>query len=266
MTFVSITDINQWKFILPNLLALDKYKREYTYYIFGNTRYVVAKLKQAISKLPIEYGKVIVETIPSFYKFFNLPPRFTNHSWITPTTMDRFVIPLYTDIKKFVWLDCDTLIVSEKVFDLDNIETSNKGIAAVPAYTTLTDHIISFSKADFLLDLVNNESSSFNAGVCLIDCTKLVSNNYVDFIDEVHARSNGSYVNDEIILNLYDQEYVELPLVYNCMTHASDNIKNPYIIHFSGQKYKPWHTDVPEVGVYTKYYKLWEYYYLDLDS
>ena len=102
--------------------------------------------------------------------------------------------------------------------------------------------------------------------MCLIDCDKLKANNYVDFIKNVYERSEGAYVNDEVILNLYDQSYNLLPLQYNCMTHKSYEIKNPYIVHFSGKEYKPWVEYVYKKGIYLKHYKLWEYYYLLLDD
>lgn len=266
MTFVTITDRNQWRYLLPNLLVLESFKRPYTYYIFGNTRYVAMQLKSAVEGLDIIYGTIFVDTIPSFFKTFNLPPTSTNHSWITPTTMDRFVIPLYTDLKKFLWLDCDTLIVSEDIFNLETVETSKKGIAAVAAETDLEDHIIYFSKAPFLIDLAYTNSSTFNAGVCLMDCDKLRANNYVDFIQSIYTRSQGVYVNDEIILNLYDQSFNLLPLAYNCMTHKSLEVKNPIVIHFSGKEYKPWINHTYTSGSYLKYYKLWEYFYLSLND
>lgn len=266
MTFATITDCNQWRYLLPNLLVLESFKRPYTYYIFGNNRYVTMQLKNAVKSLDITYGTIYVDKIHSFFRTFNIAPVNTNHSWITSTTMDRFVIPLHTDIKKFLWLDCDTLIVSEDIFNLETVETSDKGIAAVATETNLDDHIIYFSKADFLADLAKENSSTFNAGVCLIDCDKLKVNNYVDFIQNVYERSQGAYVNDEVILNLYDQSFNMLPLTYNCMTHKSFEVKSPIIVHFSGKDYKPWVDHVYTKGSYLKYYKLWEYYYLLLDD
>lgn len=266
MTFATITDINQWKYLLPNILVLEGFKRPYNYYIYGNNRYVSLQLINAIKSLNVVYGSIQVDTVPTFFTAFKIKPVTTNHAWITSTTMDRFVLPLYTDLKKFLWLDCDTLITSEEIFNLENIETSDKGIAAVSTDTNLDDHIVYFSKADYLMDLAKENSSTFNAGVCLIDCDKLKSNNYVEFINNVYERSQGAYVNDEVILNLYDQSYNLLPLQYNCMTHKSFEIKNPYIVHFSGKDYKPWVEYIYKKGTYLKHYKLWEYYYLLLDD
>jgi len=265
MTFATITDRNQWRYILPNLLVLESFKRPYTYYIFGNNRFVYTQIENAVNSLSINYGTIIVNTIPSFFKTFNIPPTSTNHSWITPTTMDRFVIPLHTDLKKFLWLDCDTLIVSENIFDLETVETSKKGIAAAATDTDLMDHIIYFSKSPFLVDLADDNSSTFNAGVCLIDCDKLKANNYVDFIQEIYTRSQGEYVNDEVILNLYDQSFNLLPSQFNCMTHKLFEAKDPFVVHFSGKEYKPWVDHVYKSGSYLKYYKLWEYFYLSLN-
>ena len=264
MTFVSITDSNQWRYLLPNLLVLESFKRSYNYYIFGNNTYVTQLLITAIKSLNITYGTIYIDKIPSFFNTFKLSPTNTNHSWITPTTMDRFVVPLYTDIDKFLWLDCDTLIINEEIFNLEHVETSDKGIAAVATNTTLEDHIIYFSKADFLIDLAKDNSSTFNAGVCLMDCNKLRSNNYVEFIREVYDRSEGGYVNDELILNLYDQSFELLSPRYNCMTHKPFETKDPVIVHFSGKDFKPWLHHVYERGYYLKYYKLWEYFYLTL--
>jgi lipopolysaccharide biosynthesis glycosyltransferase len=264
MTFVSITDSNQWKFILPNILVLEGFKRNYEYHIFGNNRYTAQQIRTLVDKLGILYGSIYIDTIPSFFDTFDITHTETNHSWITPTTMDRFVIPLYTDIKKFVWLDCDTLITNSNIFNLENTETSAKGIAAVPTDVALHDHIVFFSKASFLLDLAKSNSSTFNAGVCIIDCDKLNSNKYFDFIKQVFERSEGAYINDEVILNLYDQEYNELPIHYNCMTHKPIEVINPSVVHFSGKDYKPWVNYVYKQGYYLKHYKLWEYYYLTL--
>lgn len=260
MTLVTITDLNQWQFVFPNILALENMKRKYEFYIFGKNRHTTDLINFNLSNAKIKYGNIKVDVLPSFFSVFDIQETETNHSWITATTLDRFVIPVATNIGKFIWVDTDTLIISEDIFKIFKEDTSEKGIAAVACDTLLHDHIIHFSRAAFLLDIAKGNSSTFNAGVTLIDPEKFRKNKYEDLIKEVFERSGGAYVNDEVILNLYDQEYRLLTPRFNCITHKAFLPRDPIVVHFSGQEYKPW-VEHNYKGPYLKYYKLWEYYY-----
>lgn len=260
MVLATITDVNQWQFVFPNILALEEYSKKYTYHLFGRDQYTIDLINYSLEKIKPRYGDIRVGLIPTFFEFYGLEERTTNHEWITNTTMDRFVIPYATNIKKYIWLDTDTLIVSKDIFKVFKEETSYKGIAGSACDTTLYEHVINFSNADFLLDIAKRNSSTFNAGVLLIDCEKLQLNYFKEFIEEVYSRSNGNYVNDEVILNLYDQTYKPLTPRFNCMTHKAFLPIDPIVVHFSGKDYKPWVNHI-YTGPYMRYYKLWEYYY-----
>lgn len=260
MVLATITDGNQWQFVFPNILSLETFRKKYTYYLFGRDQHTVDLIKYTLDSIKIKYGTIIVDRLPTFHQVFDVPVQETNHSWITNTTLDRFVIPFMTDLEKIIWLDTDTLVISPEIFDIYKTDTSEKGISAAACDTLLHDHIIQFSRASFLLDIAIHNTSTFNAGVVLLDCQKLRDHNLDLFIKEVYERSNGVYVNDEIIFNLYDQNYNALTPRFNCMTHKLFLPKDPIVVHFSGKDFKPWMEHIYKSGSYLKYYKLWEYY------
>lgn len=267
MNLTTVVDFTQWSYIFPNILALETFKRKYTYGIFTACGVTYNLLTSKLKRIPVEYGRVYVKLIPSFFSFFDLASLTPNHDWITGTTMDRFVVPHFCEFEKYIHIDVDTLIVSDQIFDLQTFETSLKGIAAVPNITPLVEHVISFSDAIFLLDLVKINKYTFNAGVLLIDCKKLKEHNFDNFIKEVYERGeNATYINDEIILNLYDQQFKILDNKFNIKPHFQEDIRlqpdEIVIMHFSGKDFKPWNrTHFSNLPSIRKYYGLWEYYY-----
>ena len=148
------------------------------------------------------------------------------------------------EVDTFVYLDADTMIVSDDVFNLFNVEVSEKGIAAVPSNSKLIDHAVAFSDAAHLLDMVEDNNNTFNAGICVFNKTKMVQNNFIEFLNDVYGRNTSVYVNDELLLNLYDQNFSILEEKYNVKCYmVEDEDYTPYestIIHFSGKEFKPW--------------------------
>lgn len=268
MNFVTITDNNQWRYSLINLYALHQLRIKYNYYIYTTTEYAKECIINTLECHPVlyNYGKIYVSVIPNFKSIFNIDVTETNHKWITIATLDRLVLPLYLNLERFVWLDVDTLIVSSDIANLYNHSTSDKGIAAVSTETLLHNHIINFSNSPNLLSFVNSNISTFNAGVCVFELQKFNKSTYRQFIIDIFERSNGDYVNDELILNLYDQNYTVLPAKYNCNTYNKFIPNKQTVIHFSGADWKPWNNHKYTSGIYYKYYKQWEYYFALLYS
>lgn len=267
MNFTTVVDLAQWSYVFPNILALETLKRKYTFGIFTSCAVTYNLLKTKLKHIPREYGDVYIELIPSFFSFFKLTTMIPNHDWISGTTMDRFVVPHICKFKKYMHVDIDTLIVTEEIFDLEHIDTSPKGIAAIPNTTPLVEHTISFSGAEFLLDLIDENKCTFNAGIVLFDTNKMKQHNFDDFVRDVYERgNNATYINDELILNLYDQQFKILDNKFNVKPYFYDEIKiqpeKIVVMHFSGKDYKPWNrTYFSNFPNLRKYYGLWEYYY-----
>ena len=268
MNFITITDNANWRFSLINLYALHHLRLTYSYYIYTTTEYAKECILDTLAKHTelYNYGHIYVNTIPSFSQTFNIDVTSTNHEWISIATLDRLGLPFHTDVKRFIWLDTDTLIVDADIINLYNTVTSDKGIAAIPTDTLLHNHIINFSNNPNLLSLAESNSSTFNAGVCVFDLNKFNKDTYTQFIKEIYERSNGDYVNDELILNLYDQKFNALPVKYNCFAYHKFVPTKHVVVHFSGADWKPWNKHLYTEGPYYKYYKLWEYYYALLFS
>jgi lipopolysaccharide biosynthesis glycosyltransferase len=271
MVIATVVDNLQWKYIFPNILVLEHYKTKYRYVIFTSCSASFVRLKSKISTLNLTYGTIEVKKIPNFYKYMGINHKLQpNHEWITSTTLDRFLIPTYSDFSKFIYLDVDTLIFSEDIINLFEEEVSEKGISAVPSDTDIIEHTISFSEVDFLLDKVNESYKTFNAGICLFDADRLRKHDLLGFVKEVYDRAeNTVYINDEIILNLYDPQYNLLDEKYNTKAYLiADGVMDPRdecIIHFSGSGYKPWNcTREISKGILKRYYGLWDYYYYSL--
>ena len=267
MNLTTVVDFAQWSYLFPNILSLETFKRKYTFGIFTSCSVTHSLLTAKLKKMSVKYGHIYVKLIPSFFSYFNLTSMTPNHDWISGATMDRFVVPHFCEYEKYIHIDVDTLIVSAQVFDLQTSETSIKGIAAIPNITPLVEHVVSFSDVSFLLDLVKENKCTFNAGVLVIDCKKLKEHNFDEFVKEVYARGeNAVYINDEVILNLYDQQFNVLEGKYNIKPYFQENLKmapeETVIMHFSGKGFKPWdrtyYSNMPSIR---KYYGLWEYFY-----
>lgn len=267
MNFTTVVDFAQWSYVFPNILSLETFKRNYTYGIYTSCGVTHNLLTTKLKHTAIEYGRIYVKLIPSFFSFFDLDSLTPNHDWITGTTMDRFVVPHFCEYEKYLHIDIDTLIVSDQIFDLEYASTSEKGIAAVPNITPLVEHVVSFSEAAFLLDLVKANKYTFNAGILLLDCKKIKEHNLDGFVKDIYERGdNTTYVNDEVILNLFDQQFKVLDNRYNIRPYFQEDInlqpEEITIVHFSGKGFKPWDkTHISKLPCIRKYYGLWEYYY-----
>jgi hypothetical protein len=93
---------------------------------------------------------------------------------------------------------------------------------------------------------------------------------FKSFVSGVYARGdNASYINDELILNLYDPDFSLLPEKYNIKVYLYEEMtlqpSETTIIHFSGKFYKPWQrTHFSNISKLRKFYGLWEYYYYNI--
>lgn len=267
MNLTTVVDLAQWSYVFPNILSLETFKRKYTFGIFTACVVTGNLIRERLRHIPLKYGNIYVEVIPSFFSFFKLTTMKPNHDWITATTMDRFVVPHFCKFDKYIHIDVDTLIMSEDIFNLFEEETSEKGIAAIPSETLLIEHVIAFSGAEFLLDLVKENRNTFNAGVMLLDAKKLKQHKLDKFATDIYERGDNTvYINDELILNLYDPDFKTLDNKYNIKIYFYEDYKiqpdQITIAHFSGKQYKPWErTHFSNIAKIRKCYGLWEYYY-----
>lgn len=265
MVFASITDENQYKYVFVNILSLEIFKKKYIYYIFTSNKYVINLINDIKLQFKFKYGNIIVKQIPSFFEFFEIKTLKGTNSWITATTMDRLVLPYVTDLDKVIYLDTDAFPVSEKVFNLINSQTSAKGIAAVPNNTNIITHIIDFSKVDFLLSFIETNFTTFNAGVLVLDFKKLKENNLKEFVSSIYEiGGNRTYINDELLLNLFDPTYQDISISYNAKPYIDHTYTNIDIVHFSGANSKPWLSSFECTNNLRKFYYLWQYFYLQI--
>lgn len=271
MVLVTTVDKNQWKYIFPNISVLESYNIKYKYVIFTSCSFTYIRLTSYVSKLTLYHGEIFVERIPNFFTYIGINGELIpNHSWITSCTMDRLIIPYVSSLEKFIYIDVDTLIVSPDIVKIWKQKVSSKGIAAVPNDVDIVKHLIAFSDNSFLLDKVDIPFCTFNAGICVMDAPKLKGGKLIEFAQELYERAeNNIYINDEVILNLYDPDYELLDEKYNVKAyHVQENNLEPVdeqIIHFSGDGYKPWNcTREISCPLLKKYYGLWTYHYYSL--
>lgn len=267
MNFVSVTDVNQYKYVFPSILSLDSFNRPFKYFICTSCIYTFNLLKDVYKHLKLKNGEVIILNIPSFFEYFNINSLSGNHEWISNTTLDRLVLPYVTDIEKVVYLDTDAFPVSDSIFDI-NFKVSDKGIGAVPNIPKIVDHVINFSDAEFLLSFAKTNFTTFNAGILFLDLELLRKNKLAEFVKELYSiGDNRIYINDELILNLYDPNYETYPLSYNVTPFIKHNFSEINIVHFSGKNYKPWLSPIVcENAKVIPYYHLWQYYYTSFFS
>jgi lipopolysaccharide biosynthesis glycosyltransferase len=185
-------------------------------------------------------------------------------SYITTAAYYRLFVASFAEDDVAIYLDCD-LIVNGSIQEISNIELNGSYLGAVVDPGINVSHKIQLG--------MKESSEYFNSGVMLLNLKRWKQENLtrkiIKFIDE--KRDIIKYHDQDGLNAIVDGAYVRLPTKYNLQTKfiikhnknseefkslndLSDAIKNPTIIHFTGEN-KPWHflSDHP-------YRKLYKYY------
>lgn len=176
----------------------------------------------------------------------------------------RLMIPeiLPRDISKVLYLDCD-IIVRKSIDALWNIDINDHLLAAVEN----ADDAETRKNHNERLGLPPN-SEYFNSGVMLINGDQWRRQSvHIKVIEFIKGNPDKTLFVDQDGLNavLYDN-WMKLPLIWNLQAplfvnskfrvRYADLITDPAIVHFTGNRFKPWLVNeypYPYFSEYTKY-------------
>lgn len=274
--FLYASDDNYAKVLGVSLLSLCIHNKDIINNIYVVSQNISIDNKEKLSSITNKYGiKIIFIEIDSFNKYFDKDIDIKRYSlsMFSRILADKL---LPNDIKRIIYLDCDTLI-NDNLLDLYNINLNEKTIGAVNDYRS-----IYYQKN---LDIKKN-NCYINSGVLLIDLDKYRNNNYSKKIIDCIKKYNGIFEfpdNDAICKVLQDDIFL-LPIKYNMISvfymtnnkelkilrkpHIMDDDKiisiskkNPSIIHFTTMflmNGRPWYLNCnhPYANRYKELYKL----------
>ena len=193
-----------------------------------------------------------------------------NRMHTTLATYYRLRIPeiMPKHIQKALYLDGD-MIIEQDLRELWDIDISNYVLGAIEDEEGI--------ESGTRLGLTKKY---FNAGVLLLNLNRLRKTNLLkDSVTYLEKNRKKIIYQDQDILNgLFNTQYRDLPLKWNVNssmysladakhTYTDDDMKiarrSPGIIHFSGDKFKPWYwgwIPHPLADEYWKYLKYTEFY------
>lgn len=191
-----------------------------------------------------------------------------NRGHTTLVTYYRLLIPqiLPKNIEKALYLDGD-IIVEQDLKELWDVDISNYVLGAVEDSEGLESR-----------DRLSLSNKYFNAGVLLLNLTKLREINLLKDSVSYLKEKRIIYQDQDILNGLFNNQYKDLPLKWNVNEDIYRNNKarhtysdrdsqiakqNPGIIHFTGGSYlKPWHQEIlhPLSPEYWNYYKYTDFY------
>lgn len=161
-----------------------------------------------------------------------------------------FIPELFTQYKKAIYLDCDTVLLDD-IANLYNVELGDNLIGAV------ADEAV--ASIDVFRDYTKNAlgipgNCYFNSGVIVMDLEKFRQINFCEKFCEVLSSYHFIVAPDQDCLNLickgkikyYDGEWNKMPI-------GGSAVKKPKLVHYN-LTMKPWHYD--DV-LYQEYF--WEY-------
>lgn len=186
-------------------------------------------------------------------RFFNIGSTLDGYNfhsvakYVPKLTCARLMIPeLFPEHEKAIWIDADT-VVNHDIADLYNINVSDVLLAAVHDVGVIDgygdqeifDKVLKVSRKEY-----------FNAGVLVLNCTKFRKTYTTQYVLETAARPDFAMLDQDALNYLCKKQIEYLPLTWNYHSiyeynHATpENIrheyssasKNPYIIHYIGDR------------------------------
>lgn len=161
--------------------------------------------------------------------------------YYTYTTYYRiFIAEMFPNIKKAIYLDCDTVIVTD-ISKLYNVDVNDYYLAAVP--DGAVGAVEPFQEYTAKV-LGINHSVYFNAGMLVMNLEKLRSENfYQKFLDLMSAHSFKVAQDQDYLNVLCKDKTLLLDESWNMMPIKASKLEEkllPNIIHFN-LTMKPWH-------------------------
>ncbi len=179
------------------------------------------------------------------------------------------------DVKKVLYLDCDTLVL-DSISSLYETVLGDCIIGGVrDAFSYLNKKVFGFERGELFI----------NSGVLLINLFQYRKSKIEDSINELLQRQSSIFQGDQGIINIVLHDHIkELPLKFNLQTYlyvftyeemmryrkpdhyfgkeeVEEAIKNPQIVHFSTcfRSNRPWNNngdlDHPYYDKWTAYYE-----------
>lgn len=240
---------------------------EHNFYVI--TDYLSDENKEKIERDVKRYGSniIFIYINESDTKEFPLGPHMANNYISIATYFRLFMIDkLPKEVQRVIYLDCDTIVNGS--LDLMWNWEFEKGHCILAANDEPKNAVLSARRLGYDVSY-----SYFNAGVLMVDLIKLRQYLNKDIISN-YIKENFGVIkfHDQDILNalLYDKrdilpvEYDMLEVYYvkghstsNGCEIASDILKNPAVVHYSGP-IKPWHIECkhPLKSNFNKYLNL----------
>jgi len=178
-----------------------------------------------------------------------------------------FIGDILPGYEKILYLDCDIIFCGD-IIELFNLDMDNFPIVALwedfVEYTNIKKNLYPEYKGGYF---------SFNSGVLLINLRKF--RKYTKYFVELTLKfQNLLKYSDQDVLNIvFDNNFKHLDFKYNFQIgnfyhfkeaypkEASEIMKNPFLIHWSGMEIKPWKCKILygylfwEIAKRTKFYK-----------
>ena len=211
---------------------------------------------------------------------------FSLNAHFTIATYFRFFITqIFSEYPKVVYIDCD-LVVNNDMSELYNINLGKYALGAVHDVEITrrleTDDRFNGNMTAYLKDKLKmkNIESYFQAGVLVLDIKKLTK---IDFtkkcIDRLIEIKNPLFVDQCILNSLFDGEYKQIDMKWNCMwqlvvyckdldrqldvnayNEYMNSRNNPYIVHYAGGV-KPWYyPNIELADIWWKYARQTPFY------
>lgn len=175
-------------------------------YLLGEK--ISEKNKSLLRDIGKQYGRdIIVIDVPKF----DIPESVISARWPLSAFTRLFAAELLpSEIKKILYLDCDT-IISGKIDELECWDMKEK------IFCGIKDCIGAAYKKNIGLD---TEDAYINAGVLLIDLKKLRKNDIRTKINDymIHYEKLISYADQDILNGTFNHEIGYLPPQYDVMT------------------------------------------------
>ena len=213
--------------------------KRYNYRIIVLHSNVGEKMQQRIFKLSSKGFKIEFVSVKDYMG--ELETSAVLRDYYTYTTYYRiFISKLFPTLNKAIYLDCDTVIVSDisKLYEVDINDyylaaVPDGAVGAVEPFQEYTEKVLGI-----------NYTNYFNAGMLLMNLEKLRNEGfYAKFIELMTAHSFKVAQDQDYLNVLCKDKTLFLDETWNMMPIKASNLENeimPNIIHFN-LTMKPWH-------------------------
>lgn len=247
-------------------------------------------LDNDISKKNKKLCKSIIDTYPNceieFHNIAESIQRYASmcHMHLTVNVFSRlYLAELLPGIDKIIYIDVDTCVLTDisKLFDL-NIENYYAGVvydyimsAFVNKRVRAPRKFRSVSSGAYILRYLNlpiNPTKYFQAGVLLLNLNKIKSDNAFEQAKSLLSKRHYWFLEQDTLNIVFRDNILFLDPRWNVVNVENDIIdalyepqksqfvfsqSDPYIVHFAGDKTKPWsNTNAKYSEYYFKYREL----------